>query len=241
MFQNRKGIRTYNILGDVIIWFILILVALATIYPVFYMFSLSLSDPAAVSEGKVKVFPVGFSLDAYKFVLSDPRIGQSYLNTILYAGLFCFFSLFFTSLTAYPLSVDYFSGKRVITILYAITMFFGGGLVPYYLALKSYRMINTIWVMVIPGCVSAWNVVIYRTFFRDIPSSLRESAYIDGANDFVILFAIILPLSKPLLATMALFAIVGKWNDYFNSLLFITDSNKYPLQMILRSLVMKVE
>ncbi len=241
MKKSRKVRTESSIIGDIVIWLILILLAIIMIYPVLYMFSISLSDSRAVSRGLVKLFPVGFSLDAYLFVLRDPRVGLSYWNTIVYATLFCICSLLFTSLTAYPLSIQSFSLRNILTILYAITMFFGGGLIPYYITLKMLGMINSIWVMIIPGCVSVWNMIIYRTFFSNIPSSLRESAFIDGANDVTILFRIIIPLSKPLLATMALFAIVGKWNDYFGAMIFLTDAQKYPLQMILRSLVMQID
>lgn len=226
---------------DVIIYVFLIVLSFVMVYPVLYMFSLSLSSSEAVTSGMVKFLPVDLSFEAYKFVLNDPRIGYSYLNTIKYALLGTFFSLLFTSMMAYPLSVKTFALRKFNTILLTITMFFGGGLIPYYLIIKELHMINTLWVMVIPGAVSAWSVIIYRTFFQSIPSSLRESAFMDGANDIYILFKIILPLSKPLLATMALFSIVGIWNDYFTAMIFLMDNKKYPLQMILRSLVVQVD
>jgi putative aldouronate transport system permease protein len=202
-----------------------------------YTVSLSVSDVSAIAQGKVKFLPVGFSLDAYKVVLRDNRIMRAYMYTILYAGLGTFFFLLFTSMLAYSLSIRHFCFRKTITVLLMITMFVSGGLIPYYLTVIHYRLDNTIWPLVLPGSISAFYVIIFRTFFQEISPSLRESATIDGANDFYVLWKIILPLSKPLLATMSLFMIVDGWNSYMGALLFLRDSNKYPLQMLLREVM----
>ena len=227
--------------ADWIINIFLLILTAVVLYPFIYMVSISVSDPVAVEFGKVRFLPVGWSWEAYLFVFNDPRLMLAYVNTIIYAVLGTSLSLLLTSLTAYPLSVKWFCMKKFIIKFLTVTMFFGGGIIPYYITIRNLHMINTIWVMILPGAVSAWNVILYRTFFQSLPDSLGESAYIDGANDIKILFQIILPLSKPLLVTMALFSVVGIWNDYFTALIFLNDRSKYPLQMILRSILVQVE
>ena len=237
-----KYLKIKNLkIGDIIIYSALIIISIVMLYPVLYMASLSLSDTSAVINGKVKLFPVGWSLDAYKYVLREQRIATSYINTVIYALIGTLFSLLFTSMLAYPLSIQGFLLRKYIIIMLVITLFFSGGLIPYFITIRNLNMINTLWVMVIPGSVSAWYVIIYRTFFQSIPSSMHEAAFIDGANDITILFRIIIPLSKPLLAAMALFSLVRIWNDYFTAMIFLTNNKKYPLQMILRSMVTQAE
>ena len=140
---------------------------------------------------------------------------------------------------AYPLSIKEFSFKKPLVVYITITMFFNGGLIPTFLLMRDLHLMNTFTVMVLPFCVSAWNVIIYRTFFQSIPAELRESAFLDGANDITVLFRIVLPLSKPLLATFALFSLVATWNSWFNALLYLTDSSRYPVQMVLRRILLE--
>ena len=142
---------------------------------------------------------------------------------------------------AYPLTVKEFKGKKLINVLLLITMFFGGGLIPSYLNIRNLGMLNTLWVMIIPGCVSAWNVIMFVNFFNTIPDSLRESATIDGAGHLRILVFIVIPLSKALLATVSLFTIVGYWNDYFTALIYLTDSDKMPIQIFLRKIMISMD
>jgi putative aldouronate transport system permease protein len=185
-------------------------------------------------SGKVTFYPIGFNTNAYALVLKDPLVGGAYLNTVIYAFGSTVLMLLVTSLAAYPLTFNDFMAKKLITILYTITMFFGGGLIPTYLWIRQLHLLNTIWVMIVPGCVGAYNIFVFRTFFNGIDKGLREAAYIDGASDPVILFKIILPLSKALLATFALFSIVGAWNSWFNALIYLSDERRYPLQLVLR-------
>lgn len=220
-----------------VVYIILAIVVLVMLYPFAYAVSVSISDPAEVIAGKVTFYPKGFDLGSFKIMINHPIFFTAYKNTILYTVLGTFFTLFFTALTAYPLSKDKFQMRSFISKVYIITMFFEGGMIPTYLAYKSLHMIDTIWVMVLPGALSAWNIILMRTFFRNIPESLTESAYIDGATDLQILVKIILPLSKPIMATIGLFTAVGIWNGYFNALLYLNDTMKYPLQMILRGIL----
>ena len=215
----------------------MVLMTLIMLYPFLHVISLSLSDPKLITRGLVSWYPQGINAEGYKLILGSSQLWVGYKNTIIYAGLGTFFTLFFTSLMAYPLAIRDFVGRKFITIYLTITMFFGGGMIPTYLLIRNLKMINTIWVMVIPGCISAWNVIIFRSFFQGISGELRESAYLDGANDITILFRIILPLSKALLATFGLFSIVGHWNSWFSALIYLNEESMYPVQMVLRRIL----
>ncbi|MCQ6562672.1 carbohydrate ABC transporter permease [Paenibacillus mendelii] len=220
-----------------VVYIILAIVVLVMLYPFAYVMSVSISDPAEVIAGRVTFYPKGFDLGAYKTMIDQPVFFSAYRNTILYTALGTFFTLFFTSITAYPLSKDKFQMRAFISKVYIITMFMGGGMIPTFLAYKSLHLLDSIWVMVLPGALTAWNIILMRSFFRNIPETLSESAYIDGATESQILVKIILPLSKPILATIGLFTAVGIWNDYFSALIYLNDVEKYPLQMILRSIL----
>lgn len=210
------------------------------IYPILYCISMSVSNAEILGSKNIKLMPVGFTLQSYDYLLSDGRILRYYLNTITYAITGTLETLLVTSMIAYSLSVRTFSGKKYITVFLLITMFFGGGLVASYLWIIKLGLINTLWVMILPG-VGAWNVIIYKTFFSQLPDSLKESARIDGCSHFRILFTIVIPLSKPLLATMALFSIVGHWNDYFTALIYLRDVDMHPVQMLLRKLLVTLD
>lgn len=235
--KKRKRISAF----DVVNYTLLTILSLTFVYPIIMTFSLSISNSTELVGQSVFLLPKGFSLDAYKMLLSDSRIIQYYINTIVYAGLGTLIMLICTTLMAYPLSFKDFRGKGFVTVLLLITMFFGGGLVPTYLTLKNYGMLNTVWVMVIPGAISAWNVIIFKTFFVNIPDALKESAYIDGAGHFRVLWSIVVPLSKPLLATMILFSVVGYWNDYFSALMYLSSDDKMPIQMLLRRMLVLLD
>jgi putative aldouronate transport system permease protein len=212
----------------------MVMVGVVMLYPFLSVIAMSFSSDASLMAGKVTFYPIGFNVNAYRMVLKDPLVWVAYRNTIVYAAGGCVLMLIVTSLAAYPLTFDEFKIKKLITLLYTITMFFGGGLIPTYLWIRQIHLLNTIWVMIIPGCVGAYNVFVFRTFFKGIDKGLREAAYIDGASDVTVLFRIILPLSQALLATFALFSIVGTWNSWFNALIYLRDERMYPLQLVLR-------
>lgn len=226
--------------SNAIIYLINILLTLAFMYPIVYCLSMSLSDPEMLGGKAIGLLPKGFSLEAYKYLLSSSKVFRYYGNTILYAGLGTFITIMTTSLVAYPLSISTFSARKVLTIYLVITMFFGGGMVPTYLNMQRLGLMDTVWAMVLPG-IGAYNVMVYKTFFKQLPSSLTEAAKIDGAGHFRILFTIVMPLSRPMLATMILFSIVGHWNSFLNAVMYLRDSNKYPIQMMLRSLLISLE
>jgi len=189
---------------------------------------------------RVILLPKGFNINAYKMVFSHPEIGRSYINTIIYTVVGTFINLLFTTLGAYPLSRRDFYGRNIFTGIFVFTMFFSGGMIPSYLLVKDLKMLNTIWAIVLPGAVSTWNMVVMRTFFQNtIPVELQESAFIDGAGDFKVFLRIVLPLSTSILAVMTLFYGVGHWNSWFSALIYLSDRKKYPLQIILREILIQ--
>jgi len=222
-------------------YFILFLVMIVTLYPFIYIFSASISESGALGRGEVWLWPVGFNLNAYKTVMRDKMIWQSYYNTIWYVVVGTTINMIMTTLTAYPLSRKKFSARNTIMMFIAFTMFFSGGLVPTYLLIKSLKLLNTRWAVVIPAAISTWNMIITRTFFESIPESLHEAATIDGSSEIGILLRIFLPLSTPVLAVMVLFYAVAHWNSFFSALMYINDQDKYPLQIHLRKILIQYE
>lgn len=223
---------------DVANYTFLTLVALIMLYPFLYVLFVSISHPAAVSRGEVSLFPVGFQLETYSIVFRNQMIVRAYLNTILYTVTGTSLTLLITCLTAYPLTRTRLRGRMAITAIFAITIFFSGGLIPTFLVVKGLRMLDTIWAIIVPGAFGMWYIIIARTNFMQIPESLIESAYMDGANDWQVLFRVVLPLSKAILATLSLFIAVGFWNSFFAPLIYLNSANKMPLQIILRQLLM---
>ena len=226
---------------DVVLVILMILLSAIFIYPLLNMLALSFSDSQELKSLPVYLMPKGFSLESYKALLNDSRTILYYWNTIQYAAVGTVIMLLTTSLMAYPLSIPSMRGRKLVSILLTITMFFSGGLIPYYVTIMQLGMIDSFWVMVIPGAISAYNVIVFKTFFMSIPESLRESAGLDGAGHFRILFQIILPLSKAVIATFALFSIVGYWNDYMTALLYLRDDTKYPIQLLMRRLLVLMD
>ena len=211
---------------DVVLVIIMVLLSAIFIYPLLNMLALSFSDSQELKSLPVYLTPKGFSLESYTALLNDSRTILYYWNTIQYAAVGTVIMLLATSLMAYPLSIP---------------ALLGGGLIPYYVTIMQLGMIDSFWVMVVPGAISAYNVIVFKTFFMSIPESLRESAGLDGAGHFRILFQIILPLSKAVIATFALFSIVGYWNDYMTALLYLRDDTKYPIQLLMRRLLVLMD
>ena len=217
-----------------------ILITLIVLYPLIYILSASFSDPMAVMNGEVVLTPVDFTFAGYQKVFQNEDIVTGYLNSIQYTIVGTAVNLVMTVLGAYPLSRKDFYCLNVLTAFFAFTMFFGGGMIPTYLVIQDLGLLNNFWVMILPGAVSVWSMVIVRTFFQSsIPDELREAAVIDGCSNTRLLMTIILPLSIPVLAVITMQYAVGHWNAYFNALIYITDRDKYPLQMVLRELLMQ--
>ncbi|MFW3588213.1 carbohydrate ABC transporter permease [Vagococcus fluvialis] len=217
--------------------FVILSVAIV-LYPLIYIISASISNPQAVNSGEMWLFPKGFTMEGYKTILQNNSIWRGYLNTIYYTVLGTSINLIVTLPAAYALSRPDFYGHKTFTTFMLITMFVSGGLIPSYLLVKNLHMLNTVWALVLPGAVSVYNIVVTRTFFQTtIPREMEEAAIIDGCSDFKLFFKIILPLSTPIIAVMTLFYGVGHWNSYFSALIYLSDKSMYPLQMVLREIL----
>lgn len=224
---------------DAIIYAIAAVIIVIVLYPLIFVVSASFSDPAKVLSGEVWLWPKGFTLDAYVNILHDDKIWLGYRNTILYTTVGTLVNLFMTILGAYPLSRPDLPGRGALMLLFTVTMFFGGGLIPTYLLVRDLGMVNTMWALIIPGAISTYNLIVMRTYFQSsIPWEIQEAAHIDGCSNWRLLINIILPLSKPIIAVMVLFYAVGHWNSFFNALIYIRDESMYPLQLVLREILL---
>ncbi|MGN7165684.1 carbohydrate ABC transporter permease [Paenibacillus cellulositrophicus] len=236
MLIESKGDRIFNFINYVV----LILVTLVVLYPLVFVLSASFSDPQTVLRGEMLLWPKGINLNSYEKIFQNKDIISGFTNTLIYTTLGTAINLVMTILAAYPLSRRDFVGRNGIMALLVFTMFFSGGLIPTYLLIKNLGMLNTLWVMIIPNAVSIWNIIIMRTFFQQsIPHELQEAATIDGCSNIQILTRIILPLSMPIIAVTILFYAVGHWNAFFSALLYLTDKDKFPLQLVLREILIQ--
>lgn len=240
MRNKRKNVKRCkeDVIFDVVVFILLTGVVIVTAYPLYWVIISSISEPSAVSGGEVVWYPVGFTLKGYAEVFKDPQVIRSFFNSLLYTVCGVLTNLIVTLPTAYALSRDKFSGKKAITVFYVITMFFGGGLIPTYLVVKSLGLLNSMWSLILPGCLSVYNMIVARTFFKtNISEQLYEAAAIDGCTQGYFFFRIALPLSKAIIAILILYYGVGHWNSYFSGLIYISDQNKYPLQLVLRNIL----
>lgn len=237
----RKGrIResTNDLIFLICIYIFLAALMLAVLYPLIYIISSSFSSPKAVVSGKVWLFPVEPTLKAYKSIFNSSQLMYGYYNTIVYTVIGTFINVVFTILLAYPLSKKTFVGRKAIMIMMMITLFFSGGLIPTYLLVKDLHMLDTRWAMWLPGAFSVFQVIVARTFFQtSIPEELSEAAQVDGCRDIRFLVSIVLPLSKPIIAVMALMYAVGHWNAYFDALIYLRSESLFPLQYVLRNVL----
>ncbi|UVI30621.1 carbohydrate ABC transporter permease [Paenibacillus spongiae] len=230
-------------LGDrmllIVIYIALTAVMLVVLYPLLYIFSSSLSSPSAIVSGKVWLFPVDFSIKAYASIFRSTQLMMGYYNTIIYTVVGTLINVVFTVLLAFPLAQRTFPARKIIMIFMMITLFFDGGLIPTYLLVKNLHMLDTRWALWLPGALSIFQVIVARTFFQtSIPEELAEAARMDGCRDSRFLVSIVLPLSKPILAVMTLMYAVGHWNAYFDALIYLRSENLFPLQYVLRNVLL---
>lgn len=219
---------------------VLIIILIITVYPLYFVVIASFSDPLLVNSGQVFLLPKGIQFNAYKMVFRDPDILTGYKNTIFYTVFGTFINIILTTMAAYPISRPNFVGRLGITWFFVFTMIFSGGLVPTYLLVSQLGLRNTVWAMLLPGAISVCNLIIMRTFFQSgIPNELCDAAQIDGCSNTGVLLHVVLPLSKPIIAVMVLFYGVGHWNDFFSALIYITKSQLYPLQLVLRTILVQ--
>ena len=238
--RSRKKFRRspMELSFDAINSFLMLALIVATLYPFLYVVFASLSVPSRLAGFQGFLLgPKGVSLSAYTRVIRNPMILIGYKNTLIYVVFGTTLNVFITSLGAYVLSRRRLFFKNYFTVMIVFTMFFGGGLIPLYLVVKNLNMIDTRWAMIIPSAISTWNLIIMRTGFYSVPYELEESAKMDGANDFFILFRIYLPLSLPVVAVMVLFYGVAHWNSFFDALIYLRNKRLYPLQLILREIL----
>ncbi|RTE10836.1 carbohydrate ABC transporter permease [Paenibacillus whitsoniae] len=217
---------------------ILTLVVVATLYPFVHMLAVSFSADTYVMMNEITIWPKGFNVHMYDLVLGDSKIWTAFRNSIVYTAFGTAISLAVTSMGAYALSRSQMALRKSFTMLIVFTMFFGGGMIPTFLVVQSLGLVDTIWGIVLPGAVSTWNLILMRTFFTGIPKEMEESGRMDGLNDIGIYFRIIVPLSKASFATIALFYTVGLWNNFMLPLLYLRTQDLFPLQVLLRNLIL---
>lgn len=211
---------------------------LVTLYPLIFVVSASFSSGEALMRGEVWLLPKGVNLDAYRTIFKMPEILRGFVNSLLYTALGTAVNVVFTVLAAYPLSRKDLYGRPVLMFLFAFTMMFSGGLIPTYLLVRDLKLLNSVWALILPGALSVWNMTITMNFFRgNLPDEMLEATQIDGCNDVQFLWRFAVPLSKSILAVIALFYAVGHWNSYFSALIYLTDARKYPLQLVLRDIL----
>jgi putative aldouronate transport system permease protein len=233
---NRIPDRTITISSVVI----LSTAVAAVLYPLYFIVIASVSDPAAVAGGRVWLLPQGFTLDGYARILADPAVWRGFGNSVLYTAVATTISVCLIVAGGYALSRKDLPGRRTITVLLVVTMFFDGGMIPRYLVAKELGMLDTIWAVVLPGAVGVWNLIIARSFFQvSLPDELREAAQLDGANDFRFFFTIAVPLARSLIVLMAMIHMVFNWNAFFDALIYLNDADKYPLQLVLRNILIQ--
>lgn len=225
--------RVFDIVLNVLI-FVAVLICLI---PMLYVAAVSLSSNSAILAGRVYIWPVGLNFNSYRVVFADKTMVRSLFFTVILTIVYTVLAMLMTILAAYPLSKKELKGRNVFLLIIVFTMYFSGGMIPDYILIRSLGLLNNFWALVLPGLISAFNMIVLKTFFSNLPESLEESAFIDGASYLTILVRIVLPLSLPVLATLSLFYAVGRWNYFMDALLYITDSKLFPLQLKLYQII----
>lgn len=232
--KARTGVWAFKVLNTILMLFILFI----TLYPFLYLVAQSFSSDAAVSAGRVKLIPVDFNIDTYKYILKDGKLFRYYANTILYSILGTAISVVATALLAYPLSKPRLKLNKYITPFVVFTMYFAGGTIPNYIVITQFLGLkDSVWAIVLPGAISTFNLLVMKSFFASLPEELEEAAAIDGMDTYQIFLKIIIPLSKPIIATMCLFYLVGMWNEWFGPMLYLDSKDKWPIALYVRQLV----
>ena len=237
--QRRKMQKfNSNTVYTIVVYTLAIVAALIWLYPLVFVVSASFSSPEALLSGKVFLFPVDFTLDAYKYIFQNAGILTGYRNTIFYSVVGTLYNMLLTICAAYPLSKSDLRGRGLITVMITFTMFFGGGMIPTYLNLRDLKLLDTPWVMFVPSAISVTNFIIMRNYFtHSVPNELIEAAYMEGASELQILRKIVLPLSKPILGVLTIYYMSGHWNAYFSAIIYLSDEELYPLQVFLRRIL----
>jgi putative aldouronate transport system permease protein len=222
-------------LNRVIVTFLVVI----TIVPLIYVLVASFMDPATLINKGISFNPKDWTIQGYQRVFADDSILRGFVNSLFYSFSFSLLTVFITMITAYPLSRPNLAGKKIIMTFFVITIFVGGGLIPTYLLVKNLGMLDSVWAIIVPGAINVWNIILARTYFSALPKELSEAATIDGANDLQILFKVMLPLAKPIMFVLFLYAFVGQWNSYFDAMIYIKDPDLQPLQLVLRNILIQ--
>jgi putative aldouronate transport system permease protein len=234
--KKSKGDRAF----DITLVVISILIILVIAYPLYFVVIASFSQPEAVLGGKLRFLPVGFNLESYQMVLTEPKVWTGYRNTILYTVLGTCINLVLTTLAAYPLSRKDMPFRGLLTFVASFTMLFGGGMIPVYLVVRGLKLTDSIWAMVIPNALATYNMLVMKNYFQSsIPEELQEAAAIDGCDHFGTLIRVVLPLSAPIMAVIVLFYAVGHWNAFFNAIIYLRNQDLFPLQVVLRDILLQ--
>lgn len=245
MFTKKKKTKFKRTFGDKFIYGLTTLTLLFVIfivgYPVLYVISSSLSSSVAINTGQVLLWPVNFTLDSYKFVMQYEAVWTGFKNTMFMTLVGLVVKLFLTVFCAYPLSKNNYQGVKIFTKIFFITMMFSAGLVPYFLVRSKLGLVGTRWAVILTGTLSISNMLIVRTAFKQVPKDLYDAAEIDGANHFQTLYHVGLPLAKATLSVIILYSLVESWNEYFNSMIYLRDKALYPLQLVLRTILLGSE
>lgn len=240
MFRTARKLksrddRAIDMLANVLAALVLII----TLYPLIFVVNASFSNPDEIVAGRVGLLPKGLTVDGYKLIFEDKDVWIGYRNTLFYTGFGTLLNMCFTIPAAYALSRRDLKGRRFIMLLFTFTMFFSGGMIPTYFAMKAFGLLNTIWAVLVPGLVSVGNMIIARTYFSSsVPWELQEAALMDGCSNTRLLLSVVLPLSMPILAVLTLYYMVGHWNAYFSALIYLTDKELFPLQVFLRNILL---
>ncbi len=239
--MNTKMFTSFDRRVLIVNRILIALLVLITVVPMGYILIASFMDPQVLATKGISLNPNDWTVQGYQRVFSDYSILRGFLNSLFYSTAYAILTVAISVMTAYPLSKKDLVGRRWINYFLIFTMFFGGGLVPTYLLVKQMGMLNTVWAIIVPGAVNVWNIILARTYFQNIPNELVEAAVIDGANDFQIFIKIMLPLAKPIMFVLFLYAFVGQWNSYFDAMIYIKDPNLAPLQLVLRNILIQNE
>ncbi len=232
--SQTRGDKVFGVINAIFIVFITII----TLYPLIYVCSASISSPASVTSGRMWLWPTDITFEGYKRILKNSEIWMGYVNTIFYTVVNVAISLAVTLPAAYALTVKSLPGRKFIVFVFSVTMFFSGGMIPLYVVCRNLGLVNTLWAVILPSATSMWYIILTRTFFQStIPHELEEASEIDGCSVFATFLRIVLPLSAPIIAVMALYFGVGRWNSYFGEMIFLRDRGKFPLQLFLREIL----
>lgn len=240
MEEKRKiklGVTDKIILGTG--YTLLGLFSVAILIPLLYVAAASFMDPNVLNNQGLSFRAEDWTLDAYRRVLENGMIWRGFVNSLFYSAAFTVISVFIVLMAAYPMSKRELVGRKFFNGIFVITMFFNGGLIPTFILINQLRMVNTVWAILLPGCVNVWNLILARTYYQSIPEELREASQLDGADEIQHFFRIMMPVCKPIIAVLALWTFVGMWNSYFDALIYLNDANLQPLQLVLRSILVQ--